>query len=145
MQGDSLARREQLGLGALLSDTSNTRGVSNLCWLAAQPAALPPELMLGLSCWQELHRTCRAMQQRIMELISCVSNEEVTEELLHVNDDLNNIFLRYERSEFPRGAAHSLWLWRALFRRAVSLTDSLSPSRTPGTNGTGWGSLRLRA
>ncbi|XP_054454890.1 TOM1-like protein 2 isoform X2 [Anoplopoma fimbria] len=48
---------------------------------------------------QELNRTCRAMQQRIMELISCVSNEAVTEELLHVNDDLNNIFLRYERYE----------------------------------------------
>ncbi|XP_047465188.1 TOM1-like protein 2 isoform X2 [Mugil cephalus] len=48
---------------------------------------------------QELHRTCRSMQQRIMELISCVSNEAVTEELLHVNDDLNNIFLRYERYE----------------------------------------------
>lgn len=46
---------------------------------------------------QELNRTCRAMQQRIVELISCVSNEAVTEELLHVNDDLNNIFLRYER------------------------------------------------
>lgn len=46
---------------------------------------------------QELNRTCRAMQQRVVELISRVSNEEVTEELLHVNDDLNNIFLRYER------------------------------------------------
>uniref|UniRef100_A0A672Q2P5 Target of myb1 like 2 membrane trafficking protein n=1 Tax=Sinocyclocheilus grahami TaxID=75366 RepID=A0A672Q2P5_SINGR len=48
---------------------------------------------------QELNRTCRAMQQRIVELISRVSNEEVTEELLHINDDLNNIFLRYERYE----------------------------------------------
>ncbi|XP_036003993.1 TOM1-like protein 2 isoform X2 [Fundulus heteroclitus] len=54
-----------------------------------------PELEL----LQELNRTCHAMQQRVVELISRVSNEEVTEELLHVNDDLNNIFLRYERYE----------------------------------------------
>ncbi|XP_019957415.1 TOM1-like protein 2 isoform X1 [Paralichthys olivaceus] len=52
-----------------------------------------------LELLQELNRTCRAMQQRVVELISRVSNEEVTEELLHVNDDLNNIFLRYERYE----------------------------------------------
>ncbi|XP_078135079.1 TOM1-like protein 2 isoform X2 [Sander vitreus] len=56
---------------------------------------------------QELNRTCRAMQQRIMELISCVSNEAVTEELLHVNDDLNNIFLRYERYERFRSGRSS--------------------------------------
>lgn len=42
------------------------------------------------------------MQQRVVELISRVSNEEVTEELLHVNDDLNNVFLRYERWAPPR-------------------------------------------
>ncbi|KAM9780535.1 TOM1-like protein 2 [Neosynchiropus ocellatus] len=57
------------------------------------------ETASDLELLQELHRTCRAMQQRVVELISCVSNEEVTEELLHVNDDLNNIFLRYERYE----------------------------------------------
>ncbi|XP_076856394.1 TOM1-like protein 2 isoform X2 [Brachyhypopomus gauderio] len=59
---------------------------------------------------QELNRTCRSMQQRVVELISRVSNEEVTEELLHVNDDLNNIFLRYERYErFRSGrAAHGV-------------------------------------
>ncbi|KAM7381942.1 hypothetical protein PAMA_012686 [Pampus argenteus] len=56
---------------------------------------------------QELNRTCRSMQQRIMELISCVSNEAVTEELLHVNDDLNNIFLRYERYERFRSGRSS--------------------------------------
>ncbi|KAK7174264.1 hypothetical protein R3I93_001460 [Phoxinus phoxinus] len=52
-----------------------------------------------LELLQELNRTCRAMQHRVVELISRVSNEEVTEELLHANDDLNNIFLRYERYE----------------------------------------------
>uniref|UniRef100_UPI0037E8D91A TOM1-like protein 2 isoform X2 n=1 Tax=Semicossyphus pulcher TaxID=241346 RepID=UPI0037E8D91A len=56
---------------------------------------------------QELNRTCRAMQQRIVELISCVSNEAVTEELLHVNDDLNNIFLRYDRYERFRSGRSS--------------------------------------
>ncbi|XP_072127851.1 target of Myb1 membrane trafficking protein isoform X3 [Mobula birostris] len=52
-----------------------------------------------LELLQELNRTCRAMQQRVLDLISRVTNEQVTEDLLHVNDNLNNIFLRYDRFE----------------------------------------------
>ncbi|KAM8930674.1 target of Myb1 membrane trafficking protein [Pelodytes ibericus] len=48
---------------------------------------------------QELNRTCRAMQQRVLELIPRVTHEQLTEELLIVNDDLNNVFLRHERFE----------------------------------------------
>ena len=52
-----------------------------------------------LQLMQELNRTCRAMQQRIVELIGSVNDEEITVQLLRVNDDLNNIFLRHERFE----------------------------------------------
>uniref|UniRef100_A0A1B6F9U9 VHS domain-containing protein n=1 Tax=Cuerna arida TaxID=1464854 RepID=A0A1B6F9U9_9HEMI len=51
---------------------------------------------------KELHGTLKAMQQRLVELISKLANEEVTEELLRVNDLLNNIFLRYSRFENNR-------------------------------------------
>lgn len=66
-------------------------------FLSIDPATNPLINLLMCQPVKELNRTCRAMQQRVVELISRVSNEEVTEELLHVNDDLNNIFLRYER------------------------------------------------
>ncbi len=55
----------------------------------------PGDLQLLL----DLNKTCRAMQQRVVELISAISNEEVTGELLRVNDDLNNVFVRYDRFE----------------------------------------------
>ncbi|XP_022092307.1 TOM1-like protein 2 isoform X4 [Acanthaster planci] len=52
-----------------------------------------------LQLLQDLNKTCRAMQQRVVELISSINNEEVTGELLRVNDDLNNVFVRYDRFE----------------------------------------------
>lgn len=70
------------------------------CWCSSMLTVFIIQCyMVCFLCLKELNRTCRAMQQRIVELISRVSNEEVTEELLHVNDDLNNIFLRYERCD----------------------------------------------
>ncbi|XP_010286163.1 PREDICTED: target of Myb protein 1 isoform X2 [Phaethon lepturus] len=52
-----------------------------------------------LELLQELNRTCRAMQQRVLELIPRVLHEQLTKELLLINDNLNNVFLRHERFE----------------------------------------------
>lgn len=61
-----------------------------------QPSRVEPA---DLELLQELHGTCKAMQGRIVDLIDRIANDEITGELLHVNDDLNNAFLRYERFE----------------------------------------------
>ncbi|XP_053921632.1 LOW QUALITY PROTEIN: target of Myb1 membrane trafficking protein-like [Cuculus canorus] len=55
-----------------------------------------------LELLQELNRTCRpAMQQHVLELILHVLHEQLTEELLLINDNLNNVFLHYERYLSP--------------------------------------------
>ncbi|XP_054441406.1 TOM1-like protein 1 [Pteronotus mesoamericanus] len=46
---------------------------------------------------QKLYKTCREMQERIMDLLVVVENEDVTVELIQVNEDLNNAILGYER------------------------------------------------
>lgn len=46
---------------------------------------------------QKLYRTGREMQERIMDLLVVVENEDVTVELIQVNEDLNNAILGYER------------------------------------------------
>ncbi|XP_029339463.1 TOM1-like protein 1 isoform X1 [Mus caroli] len=46
---------------------------------------------------RKLYKTGREMQERIMDLLVVVENEDVTMELIQVNEDLNNAILGYER------------------------------------------------
>lgn len=46
---------------------------------------------------QQLFSVCKKMQTRVVELIPQLIDEGFIEELLVVNDDLNNAFIRYER------------------------------------------------
>ncbi|KAM9770450.1 target of Myb1 membrane trafficking protein isoform 1-T6 [Menidia menidia] len=46
---------------------------------------------------QQLFAVCKSMQTRVVELIPQLQDEGFIEELLIVNDDLNNTFIRYER------------------------------------------------
>lgn len=50
----------------------------------------------------DLVATCKEMQSRIVDLIGKVNNDEITAELLRLNDELNNLFLRYQRYEKNR-------------------------------------------
>jgi len=51
----------------------------------------------------DLNATCRQMKDRIVDLIERVANEDLTIELLRLNDDLNNIFIKYDRLVKNRG------------------------------------------
>ena len=46
------------------------------------------------SMFEQLHATCRAMQTRLVELIDQVEDDKLTADLLEVNDNMNNLFLR---------------------------------------------------
>lgn len=54
---------------------------------------------------KELFTTSSEMQKRITQLIGNISNENIIDELLRINDDLNNVFVRYER--FQKGSNFS--------------------------------------
>ncbi|KAK8384753.1 hypothetical protein O3P69_014361 [Scylla paramamosain] len=72
---------------------------SNAKVLAEMLTELSPgkEHQEDLQLLQELHATCRAMQQRVVELVGRVSDDLLTADLLRINDNLNNLFIRYDR------------------------------------------------
>lgn len=55
----------------------------------------------------DLCQTCKEMQGRIVELIGRVHHDEITAELLRLNDELNNLFLRHQRYEKNRDPQNS--------------------------------------
>ncbi|KAI1301579.1 TOM1-like protein 2 [Halotydeus destructor] len=56
---------------------------------------------------KDLNSTCESMQKRIVELIEKVANEEVTIELLRINDELNTLFIRYGRFVKKKSGSNS--------------------------------------
>ncbi|XP_008559066.1 TOM1-like protein 2 isoform X1 [Microplitis demolitor] len=50
-----------------------------------------------LELMHQLYSTCKAMQERVVDLIGRLVDDEMTAELLRINDELNNLFLRYSR------------------------------------------------
>ncbi|XP_069691617.1 TOM1-like protein 2 isoform X3 [Periplaneta americana] len=92
-------------LGKLQSELDVVQG--NMVVLSEMLSELTPgkEHPSDLELLQELHSTCQAMQHRLVELIGKLANDEITAELLRVNDELNNLFLRYNRFENNREAS----------------------------------------
>uniref|UniRef100_A0A2K5I4E1 VHS domain-containing protein n=1 Tax=Colobus angolensis palliatus TaxID=336983 RepID=A0A2K5I4E1_COLAP len=96
LSGDTPIAPTPEQIGKLRSElemvSGNVRVMSEMLTELVPTQAEPADLEL----LQELNRTCRAMQQRVLELIPQIANEQLTEELLIVNDNLNNVFLRHE-------------------------------------------------
>lgn len=68
--------------------------------------------------------TCSEMQSRIVDLIGRVTHDEITAELLRLNDELNNLFLRYQRYEKNRDPKNT------------STPSAILGAALRGTNGT---------
>ncbi|XP_070770658.1 target of Myb1 membrane trafficking protein-like [Enoplosus armatus] len=73
---------------------------------------------------QQLYSVCKSMQTRVVELIPQLLDEGFIEELLVVNDDLNNAFIRYER--FDRLNKAQITITQTSSATSPSLID-LSP------------------
>lgn len=79
-----------------------------------------------LELLQELHATCQSMQERLVDLINKLSNDEITAELLRINDDMNNLFLRYSRWDKNREAGGQ--------SASTVLARAVAPTVTAKTN-----------
>lgn len=61
------------------------------------------------------------MQERVVELIGKLAHDELTAELLQINDEMNNLFLRYRRFSKNKQVPAS-----ALVAQAIGANQSAS-------------------
>jgi len=73
----------------------------NMCIFGEMLTELTPgqEHPEDRTLFDQLHGVCRTMQTRLVELIDKVDDDKLTADLLEVNDNMNNLFLRYDRYE----------------------------------------------
>lgn len=90
-----------------------------------------------LQLLSDLHHTCRQMQVRIMDLIQNVRSEDVTYELIMVNDSLNSVFEKYDRFVLNRNGEKQAAEARDLIDMGdgKSLGDQLSALKVTAASG----------
>jgi len=79
----------------------------NMCIFGEMLTELTPgqEHPEDRTLFDQLHGACRTMQTRLVELIDKVDDDKLTADLLEVNDNMNNLFLRYDRYEKNKSSA----------------------------------------
>lgn len=68
------------------------------------------------------------MQSRIVDLIGRVTDDELTAELLRINDELNNMFLRHQRYAKNRATTTSMASPSAVLGAALGVPTSNTPA-----------------
>lgn len=64
------------------------------------------------------------MQSRIVDLIARVTDDALTAELLRINDELNNLFLRHQRYEKNRASHTGVTSPSAVLGAAIGIPTS---------------------
>ncbi|CAF0978869.1 unnamed protein product [Adineta steineri] len=83
----------------------------------------------------ELHKTCKQMQARIFDLLSQISIDDITVDLLRYNDEFNNSFKNFESYMQERerrvGSSHIPIPNQTALAPKTSFSTSQSPTKKP--------------
>jgi len=89
-----LSERQVAKLNEDLRRTEETILVLSQLLSELTPGQEDPE---DVALMQELSVSCKAMQGRVMELLQILEERNTVQRLLDINDNFNNVFIRYDR------------------------------------------------